>query len=235
MMGLDLLMPQDNDSKFYGVTIGIVTNNNDPENLGRIKVKFPWLSEEDESPWARLLTPMAGKNRGFYFLPEINDEVLVAFEQGDMAFPYILGALWNAQDLPPEKNKDGKNNIRTIKSRSGHKITLDDTDGQEKIIIEDKTGKNQILINSQDNTINITSEKDLAIVAKGNISFKSSDGDIAIECQNLSIKTKAKYQLEAKSDCTIKTKAKYQLESSTGLGIKCAKGVKINDTSLEVM
>ncbi len=145
MNGLDLLM----------------SNNQDPEKLGRVKVQLPCLSLNDESYWARVLTPMAGNGRGIYFLPEVDDEVLVAFEQGDMNFPYILGALWNGQDKPPGNNDDGKNNQRIIKSRSGHIILLDDTDGKEKIIIHDKTGNNQIVINSQENTMNIKVDKDL--------------------------------------------------------------------------
>ena len=88
--------------RIYGMVIGIVTNNQDPDKLGRVKVRFPWLSDEDESQWARMLTPMAGDNRGMYFIPEVDDEVLVAFEQGDMRFPYILGALWNGEDKPPD-------------------------------------------------------------------------------------------------------------------------------------
>src|SRR5687768_7153196 len=88
------------DRRMYGVVIGIITNNKDPDKLGRVKVKFPWLSDTDESFWARTATPMAGNQRGMYFLPEVDDEVLVAFEHGDLRFPYIIGALWNGKDKP---------------------------------------------------------------------------------------------------------------------------------------
>ncbi|MCM0593896.1 MAG: phage baseplate assembly protein V [Gloeotrichia echinulata DEX184] len=111
-------------NRIFGVVIGIVTNNQDPEKFGRVKVKFPWLSDDDESYWARIATPMAGKQMGIYFLPEVNDEVLVIFEQGDVRFPYIIGSLWNGKDIPPLTNEDGKNNVRLIKSRSGHVIRL---------------------------------------------------------------------------------------------------------------
>jgi uncharacterized protein involved in type VI secretion and phage assembly len=234
MIGIDLLMPKDTNSQIYGVTIGVVTNNKDPEKLGRVKVKFPWLSEQDESAWARVLSPMAGKDRGFYFLPEVNDEVLVAFEHGDINFPYVLGALWNGKDKPPLTNEDGKNNQRVIKSRSGHSIILDDTDGKEKIIIQDKTGKNQIMIDSKENTMSIKVEKDLTIETKGKIILKSSNDDISIECKNLSIKAQQNYKLEAGANCSIKAKAKYELQASSGLEIKCSAGVKINDGALEV-
>ncbi|MBD1211790.1 MAG: phage tail protein [Dolichospermum circinale Clear-D4] len=235
MMGIDLLMAKEQNHKFYGVTIAIVTNNQDPKKMGRVKVKFPWLSENDESDWSRVLSPMAGKDRGLFLLPEVDDEVLVAFEHGDMNFPYILGSLWNGKDTPPEVNEDGKNNKRMIKSRSGHTIILDDTEGEEKIIIQDKTGKNQIIIDSKENTMNIKVEKDLTIETGGKIIIKSSDNDVAIECKNLSIKTQENYQLETGKDCTIKAKSKYALEASSGLGIKCSAGVKINNNSLEVM
>ncbi|BAY84775.1 Rhs element Vgr protein [Calothrix parasitica NIES-267] len=227
MNGYDILINQNKNQGFNGVTIGIVTNNKDPDGLGRIKVKFPWLSQTEESYWARVLTPMAGNDRGIYFLPEIDDEVLVAFEQGNMSLAYVLGSLWNGKDKPPVQNDDGKNNQRVIKSRSGHQIILDDTEGEEKIIIQDKTGKNQILIDSKENKMNIKVEKDLTIETKGKITLKSSDDDVAIECKNLSIKTKENYQLEAGKNCNITAKS--------GLGITCSTGVKVNDGSLEVM
>ena len=104
--------------RIYGVVIGIVTNNNDPKSQGRIKVKFPWLDQKYESEWARLASPMAGKNRGLYCLPEVEDEVLVMFEHGDVRRPYILGALWNGKDAPPAENDKGENNLRLLKSRS---------------------------------------------------------------------------------------------------------------------
>jgi uncharacterized protein involved in type VI secretion and phage assembly len=200
------------------MAVGIVTNNKDTEGLGRVKVKFPWLSDKDESYWARVVTPMAGKDRGIYFLPEVDDEVLVAFESGDMTKPYIMGSLWNGKDKPPEKNSDGKNDRRIIKSRSGHQIILDDTKGQEKIIIKDKSEKNEIIIDSKNNTLSVKVEKDITIEAKGEVKVKSS-GDLTIAGKNINMK--------ADGDC--------QIEAQSGLGIKCKGGVKINDSSLEVM
>src|SRR6185436_4336090 len=109
-------------ARIHGVVVGIVTNNQDPDGMGRVKVKFPWLSDADESFWARAAVPMAGKDRGFYFLPEVDDEVLVAFKHGAARSPYTPGALGNGKDAPPATNDDGKNNVRVIKSRSGHVI-----------------------------------------------------------------------------------------------------------------
>jgi len=221
--------------RFYGVTVGIVTNNKDEEGLGRVKVKFPWLSDTDESYWARVLTPMAGKQRGLYFLPEVDDEVLVAFDRGDISSPYILGGLWNGQDKPPESNTDGKNNLRVIKSRSGHQIILDDTENAEKITICDKTGKNQIVIDSKNNAISIEGEKDISIKAKGKISLESSDGDISIKCKNLAIQTQQNCEIKANSKVDVKANSNCNIQANAGMALKCMAGVKINDGALEVM
>ena len=186
---LDVLRGEEQSvRRIDGVTGGIVTNNQDPEGLGRVKIKFPWLSDDNETDWVRIATLMTGGERGSFFLPEVGDEVLVAFEHGDINHPVVIGALWNGVDKPPEANSDGRNNIRKIKSRSGHeiifndddtamqekieihtnsghKIVLDDSVGQEKIEIVDKTGNNKIVIDSVQNSMNIESALQLKIKA----------------------------------------------------------------------
>ena len=190
--------------RIAGVVIGLVTNNQDPEELGRVKVKFPWLSDSDEGHWARIAVPMAGNSCGFYFLPEVNDEVLVAFEQGDARFPYVVGALWNGKDKPPEKNGDGENNVRAIKSRSGHAIRLTDKDGSEKIEIVDKTGKNQIVFDTKNNTITIAADKDITLAAaNGSIKLTAQKIEIAATADT-SIKAGAEMKVEASANMTIK-------------------------------
>jgi uncharacterized protein involved in type VI secretion and phage assembly len=185
-----------NSDKIYGVVTALVTNNKDPESLGRVKVKYPWLSETDESSWARVASPMAGKERGLYFLPEVNDEVLVAFEQGDWRFPYVLGALWNGQDAPPMKNDDGKNDVRVIKSRSGHMVRLTDTDGKEMIEIIDKTGKNKLVFDTAKNTITLIADKDITLSA--------TQGTIKLEAQKIEIKSSADTGIEAGAGMNVK-------------------------------
>jgi uncharacterized protein involved in type VI secretion and phage assembly len=219
---LDSGKGQANIAPIQGVVIGIVTNNQDPENLGRVKVKFPWLSQEDESAWARIAAPMAGNNRGAYFLPEVDDEVLVAFERGDLRFPYILGALWNGKDAPPEKNEDGGNHVRSIVSRSGHVIRLNDKDGNEKIEIIDKSQKNSIVFDTANNTIKITTNKDIKLSAPQGaieldaqtISIKSS-ADTKIEAQNLEIKSSASTKIEASAGMDINANAAMNLKGAT--------------------
>jgi uncharacterized protein involved in type VI secretion and phage assembly len=186
-------------SRISGVVVGLVTNTQDPEGLGRVKVRFPWLSDSEESFWARVATPMAGKGRGLYFLPEVDDEVLIAFDHGDARFPYVLGALWNGQDKPPENNNDGKNNMRSITSRSGHVIRLDDTDGKEKIQIIDKSGKNNVVFDTAQNTISITSDKDITLSAAG--------GTIKLDAQNIEIKSSAGVKIEASAGMDLKAAA----------------------------
>ena len=182
--------------RMSGVVVGVVTNTQDPAGLGRVKVKFPWLSDSEESFWARVATPMAGKGRGFYFLPEVEDEVLLAFEHGDARFPYVLGALWNGQDKPPENNDKGENNIRSIKSRSGHVIRLNDTGGEEKIEIIDKSGTNTIVIDAAKNTITMTSDKDITLSA--------SNGTIKLDAQKVEIKSSAGTKIEAGAGMDVK-------------------------------
>jgi uncharacterized protein involved in type VI secretion and phage assembly len=191
-----LLASAPRSDRFYGMTVGIVTNNQDPDKLGRVKVRFPWLSDTEESHWARVLTPMAGKARGIYFLPEVEDEVLVAFEHGMMEFPYVLGALWNGKDAPPATNDDGKNNLRVIKSRSGHAIILDDTEGEENITIADKTGKNMIVISSKENTI--------SIIADSDITLESTNGKLKLSGKGIEIKSGAEIKIEASQNMDVK-------------------------------
>ena len=89
------------DNTIHGVVIGLVTNNNDPQNLGRVKVMFPWLSDNLESDWFRVASPMAGAGRGIMFMPEVDDEVLVAFEHGNPQRGIVVGSLWNGKDKTP--------------------------------------------------------------------------------------------------------------------------------------
>ena len=161
-----------------GVSVAVVTDNNDPDKLGRVRVRLRGHGKRQPSPWARIAVPMAGKSRGTYFLPEIDDEVLVAFENGDPAHPYVIGALWNDRDPPPEGNADGGNDRRLIRSRKGHQLTFDDgeasaielrlNDGRcirlndQAVTIDDDKG-NAISIQSGSGTIEIRSSRAIAI------------------------------------------------------------------------
>lgn len=200
---------QRGDNRIYGVVVGQVTDNKDPQHLGRVELKFPWWSDSDKSHWARIANFMAGPERGAFFLPEVGDEVLVAFEHGDIHRPYVIGALWNGNAKPPFDNADGNNNLRFIKSRSGHLIRLDDTENAEKIEIIDKTGNNSITIDSKENTIMIESAKDVIIQApQGRISFSAQNIEItSTAVMKLEAQTKQQTTLDkASANLTIKGK-----------------------------
>ena len=131
--------------RFYGVYVALVTDIADPDGQGRVKVRLPWSPDSEGSAyevWARIATMMAGNDRGSWFIPDVNDEVLVAFEAGDTRRPYMVGALWNGQDAPPESmDGAGHNNIKKLRSRNGVQITMDDSDGQEKLVMETPGGQ----------------------------------------------------------------------------------------------
>jgi phage protein D len=162
----------DRQEPFFGVVSGEVTHNIDPEGLGRVKVKLPWYSDDNESAWARCATPMAGKGIGAYFLPDVGDEVLVAFVQGNFDDPMVLGGLWNGKRLPPATNKDGLNRLRLIKTKAGHTITLDDTKNAEKVQIRSKSGLT-VTLDDAPNAPGITLEGGgrRMVMSKGKVEF----------------------------------------------------------------
>jgi uncharacterized protein involved in type VI secretion and phage assembly len=208
MIGL-VSASEDDEQDFdhiYGVVPALVTNNDDKDGGGgRVKLKFPWLpgtGKDKESDWARVSSFNAGAERGVLFMPEVNDEVLVAFEQGDLNRPYVIGSLWNGKDKLPAAHADmikgGKVCQRIIRSRSGHKIILDDEDGKEKITVIDKSGKNSIIIDSANNSITIQSEKDINITSKQNITFDAQG--------NVNFKSKGAFGVDAMQAVTVKSK-----------------------------
>lgn len=181
------------------IVVAVVTDNSDPENLGRVKVMYPWLSGDDTSYWARIAAPMAGSGRGFYFLPEIGDEVLVAWEHGDIRWPFIIGALWNGVDKPVEGNSDAvqgsKVNHRIIKTRIGHTVLLDDTDGLGQMSLTTCSGHKAVL---DDKNQNITLKTKMGHMVKlddqgqqieivdftgmNSMTISSADGSISMNC-----------------------------------------------------
>jgi uncharacterized protein involved in type VI secretion and phage assembly len=192
----------------YGVVVALVSSIDDPDELGRVKLRFPWLKDDSESDWARVACFMAGPDRGALFRPEVGDEVLVLFEHGDMRFPYVIGALWNGQDTAPgEKQADADNNIRLIKSRSGHLVVFDDTADAEKIEIVASSGNDRITIDAAENTISVSSAKDIVLSAP--------DGKVSFECGNLEIAASASVKIESSADMEIKASGTLTLEGAT--------------------
>lgn len=196
----------DNDpeagGKIAGVTSGIVTKNDDPEGLGRVKLSLPWRDEAFETGWVRLATPMAGDARGLFFLPEVGDEVLIAFDRHDIRFPYVLGSLWSRAAKPPQTNADGKNDIRVIHTRKGHTLLFDDGD-KGKIELKLADGKkvtiddDGVAIDDTANTIKLDAKGgSVTIEAKQELKLKAPKISIAASA---SMEIKGGQMLEAKA------------------------------------
>jgi len=148
-----------------GVLVGVVTNLDDPERLGRVRVRLPNFDNQTTF-WARVASPMAGARRGMFFRPDVDDEVLVCFEHGDPRRPYIVGALWSTADPPPPDLGDATDNhVKVIETRSRHRIKFDDTPGGGSIEIVDRTGENSVVIDSASNTLTIRTAKAVKVEA----------------------------------------------------------------------
>jgi len=144
LLELEARLPRGYGGRFYGAYPALVKDVADPDGQGRVKVSLPWSPDaegEAYEAWARLATLMAGNDRGSWFVPDVNDEVLVVFAGGDPRFPCVVGCLWNGEDAPPETmDGGGRNYLKVLKSRNGVMVTLDDHDGQEKLILETPGG-----------------------------------------------------------------------------------------------
>ena len=197
---------EERDTRFYGVVIGVVTNIDDPEAVGRVKLRFPWLSEEDESNWARVSQIMAGNDMGGWIIPEVGDEVVCAFEHGDIRRPFVLGSLYNGEDSPPGENDHSTdNNLRMFKSRSGHIIKFDDTSGDEEIVI-------------------------IATGDKSTVTIRA-DGDIEINCDNATITATQDLNLEG-NNVNITANAQLTCEGSAGFELKSGSMGKVEASGI---
>jgi phage protein D/phage baseplate assembly protein gpV len=225
----ELLAPKHGRSR--NAVIGVVTNNRDPDGLGRVKVRFPTLPGNEESAWARLVSPMAGDERGMLLIPEVNDEVAIIFEHGDVNRPFMLGGLWNGKDKLPADTNDvgdstGKVQKRVIRSRSGHIITIDDTSGKEKISIVDKTGKNSIDIDSSSKSVAIKAEGDIQLEAGGKVVITGKN--IEMEASNAANVTGKNLTLEGTTQAALTGGASGTNVEAKSLGEVNVKGAKVN-------
>lgn len=184
-----------------GVALALVTQNKDDESQCRVKVSYPWHEKPRDSYWARLAVPMAGASRGMVFIPEVGDEVLVAFEREDLRFPYILGALWNGKDKPPLANDDGKNDKRILTSRKKHHLLFDD--GTQGVVELAHVKGRRITID--DNGILITDENGNKVQidsTSGAMTLKAS-GALKISATTISIEASATLALKASATLTV--------------------------------
>ncbi len=207
------------DSNRYGVEVGIVTNVQDPNKLGRIKLQLPRLPGGPETDWARVAQPAAGAGRGFYWLPEVGDEVLIAFELGQANRPYVLGALWNGKDKPMDGAYADDNTTRMIQTKSGHKIVLCDKPGEEKIVIADKSGNRTI-------TFDVKAKKLLVEAKEGDIELHA-EKKIVLDCEDLEVKTSKTAKLDVGSNFSLKVGADATIKADGNLKLKASR-VNIN-------
>jgi uncharacterized protein involved in type VI secretion and phage assembly len=237
----DFMFQQPSDSTsstFPGVVVGIVTDNKDPEKLGRVKMKIPIIDNEHPTDWARIATLMAGKERGSMFIPEVGDEVLVAFHMGDVREPIVIGVLWNKDDKMPS-GFDDKNNIRKFVSRQGHEIIFGDDSSDAKVTIKTKKGQTIEFADKAD-TVTIKEQSGNNIIelkggSANEISIKSSSskitlnakGDIVIDSPK-SLKVKStQVEIEASATMKLKASATLDIQSDGMINIKGSM-VKIN-------
>ncbi len=159
------------DPRIYGIAVAQVINNLDRTDQGRVQLHLPWLPGYE--PWARVAVLMAGDGRGTYFIPQVGDEVLVAFNHGDVREPYVVGSLWNGRDNPPGSGLDPVNR-RLIRTPKGHEIEFDDALGTVAI----KSARGQSIVLGPDKIeIALDEQKTTVITLQkgGNVTIKASN------------------------------------------------------------
>jgi hypothetical protein len=236
--------PPSQDPDLAGVYYAIVTQNKDEEkNIARIKVRFPWMDggDSDQSHWAYLAVPMEGNEFGTYFLPEVDDTVLVMFLHGDIRFPVIIGGCWNEVDTTPEANENGKNDFRLIKSRSGHRLLFDDS-SNTKLVLTDKSNANYVGVGSfseggdSPNKFTLEAPGQINGSATEGVSICSLEGTVNIWCPKGTLKVEGshveftagdKAEFNATKDLKIEGGMSGKITASQTLKAK-ASTVKIN-------
>jgi uncharacterized protein involved in type VI secretion and phage assembly len=190
-MILEARLPVGLGGRWYGVYPALVSDIRDPDGQGRVLVTLPWSPDPDNGryeAWARVATFMGGNNRGSWFIPDVNDEVLIVFEAGDVRRPYVIGALWNGSDTPPESmDGSGQNFLKVLRSRNGVKVTLDDTDGREQLILETPGGQRMTLkdgpgaveiVDSNGNSVKLETSG-ITVNAAGKVTINASQVEVS--------------------------------------------------------
>lgn len=205
-----------------GVVVGLVSDVKDPENSGRVKLTFPWLSGDYVSDWARTVQLGAGKDRGWTVLPEVNDEVLVAFEQQDFDRPVVVGGLFNGVDTMPAGPVDlvdsgsGAINRRSMVSRAGHRIDLLDKDGNEGIRLTTKDEKFLLHLDKTNTTITVHADGKVLIEGSQGITLDAKSSELAMKAQSIKMDATNGVQVSGGSGAvSVKTNGQLSLEGMT--------------------
>ncbi len=184
--------------RFHGAYPAVVEDVADPDGQGRVKVSLPWAPDTGDATyevWARLATFMAGNNRGSWFIPDVGDEVLVVFMAGDPRHPVVLGSLWNGSDAPPESmDGGGENNIKKLRSRNGVTVTLDDSDGQERLHLETpggqtltlKDGPGQVEVRDSNGNSVVMESAGITVTASAKVTITANMVDVSASMVNVS-------------------------------------------------
>jgi hypothetical protein len=194
--------------RWFGLYTAIVTDNNDPENLMRVKVKFPWWDDQQVSFWVRVMQPGGGGNRGLVNLPEVNDEVLVGFEDGHIDRAYVLGGLFNGKDKPKLSASQivvgGKVVLREWRTRTGHLIHMNDDTAGDFIEIIDRTEKFKIKFDVKNQKVEITNDKKKVEMDTSKITVES-DADVEVKAtSNIKITATGNVDVEATGNMNLK-------------------------------
>ncbi|MEZ4368340.1 MAG: phage baseplate assembly protein V [Kofleriaceae bacterium] len=216
------------DAALGGLAYGVVTQNQDPEGLGRIKVSLPWLDagDRDQAHWASWAVPMEGPKFGWYAMPDVGDVVALAFVDGDVRHPVVLGGVWSKADAPPEVSEDGKNNFRGYRSRTGHRLILDDS-AKVKVVFADRTTKNVIGIGQF--AADGTGPNKCAVykppkAGDAGVAMASMEGDLRVACPQGTLTLDAGGHLKVTATDAVVIKAGGALSAE-------AKTVKINSSA----
>lgn len=194
--------------RWAGVVTAVVTNSDDPKKWGRVKLKYPWLSDEVESHWARVAAPGAGPEAGLSLIPAVNDEVLVAFEHGDFNRPFVLGGMWNGKAKLPEATAGAKEQelplVRSWRSRTGHQIVMHD-DQQNKVTLVTAAG-HQLTLDDANKQIELTSEGGLVVRLDDNSSTITVESSSNLELKAANIKVEADSNIDIKAGGQVNVK-----------------------------
>ncbi|QLH26566.1 type IV secretion protein Rhs [Streptomyces sp. Rer75] len=160
------------DKRYYGVVEALVVEN-EGDDEGQVKLKFPWFDDTTVTDWVRVSQLYAGNGYGSVFVPEKGDEVLVAFVHGDMRYPIVLGGLYNGEDKPPTARTDGRDQ-KIIRTRHGHEVLLDDTESKAAVRITSAAG-HVVELDDQGKAIKITAAEggSVTVTAQGDITLKA--------------------------------------------------------------
>lgn len=244
----DMLGATHRNDRVPGVMPAIVTNLDDPDQKGRVKVKFdqmpPNQGVELESGWMRISMPMTGNGRGFQFYPEVGDEVLVAFDSGDPGVGYVVGGLWNGQDAAPVAAGDhlqqSKVKKRTFKSVAGHELIFAEDDGSDlSVTLKDSKG-NTILLDAKNEKVTITAKKDMEInvendftlAVKGNITIDGKKNIDMKATQNITVAATSNLDLKANSNATLKATSQVTVEGTAGATVKSTATLSLSGTAM---